>query len=84
MSKIVFVGGKRTPFGGYLESLARVPANDLGSHAAKAAIKDSGIDASEFDACVFGMVGQTDRWNAGLHDGWAARCATRHDSGARV
>jgi len=40
--------------------LARVPANDLGSHAAKAAIKDSGVDPSEFDACIFGMVGQTD------------------------
>ena len=60
MSKVVFVGGKRTPFGAYLESLARVPANDLGSHAAKAAIKDSGVDPSEFDACIFGMVGQTD------------------------
>ncbi len=60
MSRVVFVGGKRTPFGAYLESLARVPANDLGSHAAKAAIKDSGVDPSEFDACIFGMVGQTD------------------------
>ncbi|MCH7493989.1 thiolase family protein [bacterium] len=57
---VVFVGGKRTPFGEYLGGLAEVPANDLGAFAAKAALDDAGVGAEEIGHTVFGMVGQTD------------------------
>ncbi|MBC8515378.1 acetyl-CoA C-acyltransferase [bacterium] len=60
MSEVVFVGGKRTPFGEYLGDLSRVPANDLGTHAAKAALADGGIDPNQIDHAVIGMVGSTD------------------------
>lgn len=57
---VVFVGGKRTPFGEYLGGLATVPANDLGAFAAKAALAAAGVGAEEIGHTVFGMVGQTD------------------------
>lgn len=57
---VVFLGGKRTPFGEYLGGLADVPANDLGAHAAKAALDDAGVGPDDVGHTVFGMVGQTD------------------------
>ena len=46
MSDIVFLSGKRTPFGTFLGSLSRLNANQLGSIAAKAAVEQAGIEAS--------------------------------------
>ena len=44
-SDIVFLSGKRTPFGTFLGALSSVSANDLGVVAGKAAIEQAGIDA---------------------------------------
>ena len=59
MSEIVFLSGKRTPFGTFLGSLSRLSANDLGTIASKAAIEQAGVDAKDIDHVIFGNVLQT-------------------------
>ena len=59
MSDIVFLSGKRTPFGTFLGSLSSVSANDLGAIASKAAIEQAGISATDIDHVIFGNVLQT-------------------------
>ena len=59
MSDIVFLSGKRTPFGTFLGALSSVSANDLGFHASKAAIEQAGITAEDIDHVIFGNVLQT-------------------------
>jgi len=56
---IVFLSGKRTPFGTFLGSLSKVSALDLGVIASKAAIEQSGVSADDVDHVVFGNVMQT-------------------------
>ena len=56
---IVFLSGKRTPFGAYCGGLTRVSANDLGVVAAKAALEQAGIEATAVDHVIFGNVMQT-------------------------
>ena len=56
---IVFLAGKRTPFGTYGGSLKDVSATDLAVHAAKAAIAQSGLKPDDIDNVVFGNVMQT-------------------------
>ena len=56
---IVFLSGKRTPFGTFLGSLSKVSAIDLGVIASKAAIEQSGVAADDVDHVVFGNVMQT-------------------------
>jgi acetyl-CoA acyltransferase 2 len=58
-SDIVFLSGKRTPFGTFLGALADVSANDLGVVAGKAAIAQAGIAPETIDHVVFGNVMQT-------------------------
>ena len=58
-SDIVFLSGKRTPFGTFLGSLGSVSAIDLGVVAGKAAIEQAGISAETIDHVVFGNVMQT-------------------------
>jgi acetyl-CoA acyltransferase 2 len=58
-SDIVFLSGKRTPFGAFLGSLGSVSAIDLGVVAGKAAIEQAGISADAIDHVVFGNVMQT-------------------------
>jgi acetyl-CoA acetyltransferase family protein len=58
-SDIVFLSGKRTPFGAFLGSLSSVSAIDLGVVAGKAAIAQAGISADAIDHVVFGNVMQT-------------------------
>jgi acetyl-CoA acetyltransferase family protein len=58
-SDIVFLSGKRTPFGTFLGSLGSVSAIDLGVVAGKAAIEQAGISADTIDHVVFGNVMQT-------------------------
>ena len=56
MNDIVFLSGKRTPFGTFLGSLSRFTATDLGEIASKAAIEQAGINASDIDHVIFGNV----------------------------
>ena len=56
---IVFLSGKRTPFGTFLGSLSKVSAIDLGVVAGKAAVEQAGVTAEDLDHVVFGNVMQT-------------------------
>lgn len=59
MSDIVFLAGKRTPFGTFLGALSSFSANDLGAMASTAAIEQAGIQPSDIDHVIFGNVLQT-------------------------
>lgn len=57
--KIVFVAGKRTPFGAFGGSLKDVTATDLGVIAAKGTLEQAGVSAEKVDHVVFGNVIQS-------------------------
>ncbi|MFO0564610.1 MAG: acetyl-CoA C-acetyltransferase [Polyangiaceae bacterium] len=57
--EIWIVAAKRTPFGALSGALKDVSAIDLAVHAAKAAVKDSGLGPSDFDHVILGNVQQT-------------------------
>jgi acetyl-CoA acyltransferase 2 len=57
--EIVFLGGARTPFGGFGGSLKSFTATDLGVVAGKAAIERSGITPEDVHHVLFGNVLQT-------------------------
>src|SRR5215510_12129146 len=59
MKEIVIVAGKRTAMGEYGGVLKNFTAIELGALASKAAIEQSGFDASEFDHAIFGNAMQT-------------------------
>ena len=59
MSDIVFLSGKRTPFGAFLGALSSLSANDLGVIAGKAAIEQAGVQPEDIDHVIFGNVLQT-------------------------
>ena len=59
MSDIVFLSGKRTPFGTFLGALSSLSANDLGVTAGQAAIEQAGIQPDDIDHVIFGNVLQT-------------------------
>ncbi|MEL6347438.1 MAG: acetyl-CoA C-acetyltransferase [Myxococcota bacterium] len=59
MSDIVFLSGKRTPFGTFLGALSKMSATDLGVHAANAAIEQAGVSPEDIDHVIFGNVMQT-------------------------
>ena len=56
---IVIVSGARTPMGRYCGKLRGFTAQELGAIAGRAAIERSGLEAAEFDHCVFGNAQQT-------------------------
>ena len=56
---IVFLSGKRTPFGTLSGALASVSANDLGVVASQAALTAAGVAATDIDHVIFGNVMQT-------------------------
>src|SRR5439155_17615906 len=58
-TEVVFLSARRTPFGTYGGSLKDVSATELGVHAAKAAIAQSGVKPEDIDNVVFGNVVQT-------------------------
>lgn len=58
---IVFLGAKRTAFGTFNGALKDLTATDLGVHAAKAAIAQSGAAADQFSQVFFGNVLQTSK-----------------------
>ena len=57
--EIWILAAKRTPFGALGGALKAVSAIDLGVHAAKAAIAQSGVAATDFDHVILGNVQQT-------------------------
>ena len=56
MSKVVIIGAKRTPIGKFGRSLSGLSAVQLGTVAAKGAIKDSRVKPSQIDQAIFGNV----------------------------
>ena len=72
--EIWIVAAKRTPFGALTGGLQKISAIDLGVLAAKAAIAQSGVKASDFGHVVFGNVQQTstDAIYGGRHVGLKA------------
>lgn len=59
MEKIVFISGKRTPFGAFGGSLKDVSATDLGVIAAKATLEQAGVSSEKIDHVIFGNVVQS-------------------------
>lgn len=59
MEKIVFVSGKRTPFGAFGGSLKDVSATELGVACAKATLEQAGLAADKVDHVIFGNVIQS-------------------------
>ena len=51
---VAILSATRTPIGKFGGSLRNVPAPDLGTHAARAAVERSGIPAAEIDEILFG------------------------------
>ncbi len=56
---IVFLSGKRTPFGTLNGVFSRLSATELGVVAARAAVEQAGVEAAEIDHVIFGNVMQT-------------------------
>jgi len=59
MSDIVFLSGKRTPFGTFNGVFTDISAIDLGVIAGNAAIEQAGVSADDIDHVIFGNVMQT-------------------------
>lgn len=59
MEKIVFISGKRTPFGAFGGVLKDVSATELGVISAKATLEQAGLSADKVDHVVFGNVIQS-------------------------
>jgi acetyl-CoA acetyltransferase family protein len=56
---IVFLSGRRTPFGSFGGSLKSFSATDLGVHAAQSALKEAGVDPAAVGHVIFGNALQT-------------------------
>ncbi len=56
---IVVVGAKRTPFGEFMGTLARVSPTDLGIVAARGALAQSGLSGEDVDQVIFASVAQS-------------------------
>ena len=52
----VILSAKRTPIGKFLGGLSRTTAPQLGAHAIKAALKESGVSASTIEEVFMGCV----------------------------
>ncbi len=65
-SRIVVLGGARTPVGSFGGALKDVPAHELGATAARAALERTAVAADEIDEVVMGCIGQVgpDAYNA--------------------
>lgn len=59
MEKVVFISGKRTPFGAFGGSLKDVSATDLGVASAKATLEQAGLAPEKVDQVIFGNVIQS-------------------------
>jgi acetyl-CoA C-acetyltransferase len=83
MEKTVIVGAKRTPFGKFGGTLQSKKAVELGGIAIQAALEQSGVDPSEVEEVIMGMVlqggaGQVPSRQAARHGGldWAVPTET--------
>jgi acetyl-CoA C-acetyltransferase len=56
MRKAVIVSAVRTPFGSFGGTLKKVGATDLGALAIKEVVRRAGIEKSEINECIMGMV----------------------------
>ena len=54
--QLVFLGAKRTPFGGYGGSLKDLTPTELGVIASNAALEQSGVEAEKVDQTIIGNV----------------------------
>ncbi|MGY1638712.1 thiolase family protein [Geodermatophilus sp. SYSU D00742] len=65
-SRIVVLGGARTPVGSFGGALKDVPAHELGATAARAALERTSVAPAEVDEVVMGCIGQVgaDAYNA--------------------
>jgi len=59
MENIVFISGKRTPFGSFGGSLKDLSATDLGVISAKATLEQVGLSPTQVDHVIFGNVIQS-------------------------
>lgn len=59
MEDIVFLSGRRTPFGAFGGTLKGFSATDLGVHASKAALESAGVEPGAVQHVVFGNALQT-------------------------
>ena len=59
MENIVFISGKRTPFGSFGGGLKDISATDLGVVAAKASLEQAGVQPDIVDHVIFGNVVQS-------------------------
>ncbi|MEZ0391912.1 MAG: acetyl-CoA C-acetyltransferase [Pseudobdellovibrionaceae bacterium] len=59
MEKIVFISGKRTPFGAFGGSLKDVSGTELGVIAAKATLEQANLSPEQIDHTIFGNVVQS-------------------------
>jgi acetyl-CoA acyltransferase 2 len=57
--EVVFLSGRRTPFGAFGGTLRGFTATDLGAHAAQAALTSAGVDAAAVEHVIFGNALQT-------------------------
>ena len=57
-SRIVVLGGARTPVGSFGGALKDVPAHELGAVAARAALERAAVGPGEIDEVVVGCIGQ--------------------------
>lgn len=56
MKKAVIVSAVRTPFGSFGGTLSKIGATDLGAHVIREAVAKAGIDKTEVNECIMGMV----------------------------
>jgi acetyl-CoA C-acetyltransferase len=65
-SRIVVLGGARTPVGSFGGALKDVPAHELGATAARGALERTGVSPEAIDEVVMGCIGQVgpDAYNA--------------------
>ena len=59
MEKIVYIAGKRTPFGAFGGSLKDISGTELGVVAAKATLAQAGLSPEKIDHVIFGNVVQS-------------------------
>ncbi len=59
MEKIVFISGKRTPFGAFGGSLKEVSARDLSVAAAKATLEQAQLSGEKVEHLILGNVVQS-------------------------
>jgi len=57
--EVVFLSGRRTPFGAFGGTLRGLSATDLGTHAAKAALAAAQVEPAAVDHVIFGNALQT-------------------------